>query len=157
VDNRAPHEVALDELVRIAELHLPEQNRFKEHYTLTSDCIRIYIERTFDIAVLERTTAEVQASLKKSTVQHEIARRFIGFLDESDIVKFAKFTPDIPTAYRLLAAGIEIVELTKPIPAPSELGDVETATDTVEEPAHNAPSGHPVTTRRAQQRSEVTP
>ncbi len=46
VDNRLPHEIALDDLTRIGQLGLPEQNRFKEHYTLVSDTIRIYIERT---------------------------------------------------------------------------------------------------------------
>jgi hypothetical protein len=157
VDNRAPHKVALDELVRIAELRLPEQGRFKKHYTLTADCVRTYMERTYNVPVLERTTAEVQASLKQATVERDVARQFISFLDESDLVKFSKFTPDIPTAYRLLASGIEIVELTKPVPALSDSDDTEIANRTVEETTHNVPSGPQVTARRAHQRSEVTP
>jgi hypothetical protein len=156
VDNRAPHEVALDELVRIAELRLPDQGRFKKHYTLTADCIRTYVERTYHVPVLERTTAEVQASLKQTTVEYDVARQFISFLNESDMVKFSKFAPDIPTAYRLLAAGIEIVELTKPVPTPSESDGAEIADGTVEETEHNIPSGPQVTARRANQRSEVT-
>ena len=40
VDNRLPHEVALDELDRVEQLDLPKSALFKEHYTLVSDCIR---------------------------------------------------------------------------------------------------------------------
>jgi hypothetical protein len=147
VDNRPPHEVALDELVRITELRLPEQGRFKEHYTLTADCIRTYMERAYDIPVLERTTGEVQASMRHANVEPGVARRFSSFLDDSDLVKFSKFTPDVKSAYDLVADGIEIVELTKPALAHTE----EEAT------SKNAPTGAEVTPRRAHQGSEVTP
>ena len=45
VDNRLPHEIALDELARIGQLGLLEQGRFKEHYTLVSDTIRLHRTR----------------------------------------------------------------------------------------------------------------
>jgi hypothetical protein len=146
-DNRTPHEVALDELVRITELRLPEQGRFKEHYTLTSDCVRTYMERVYEIPVLERTTGEVQASMKNANVEPATARRFSSFLDDSDLVKFSKFTPDVQRAYDLVADGIEIVELTKPALAHME----EKAT------SDNTPTGPKVTPRQAHRGSEVTP
>ena len=37
-------EVALDELERIARLGLPEQKRFKEHYSMVTDTVRLYLE-----------------------------------------------------------------------------------------------------------------
>jgi hypothetical protein len=157
VDNRAPHEVALDELVRIAELRLPDHGRYKKHYTLTSDCIRTYMEQTYHIPVLERTTSEVQTSLKQATISNDVARQFISLLDHSDLVKFSKFTPDVPTAYRLLAAGIEIVELSRPVPVPPESGGIVTKDSNDAAAFHTVPSGPQVTARQAQQRSEVTP
>lgn len=151
VDNRSPDQIALDELARIAELGLPEGGRFKEHYTLVSDCIRVYGERTFDIPVLERTTGEVQTSLRRANVAQDVMRTFIAFLDESDLVKFSTFRPDTASAYRLLAHGREIIELTRPDPIANELGinPLDTTTDDV-------PRGSEFPTRRVHTQSEVT-
>ncbi|MGB5843078.1 MAG: hypothetical protein WBG94_01420 [Anaerolineales bacterium] len=115
VDNRSPHEVAFDELNRVEDLELPHAGRFKEHYTLVSDCIRVYMEKTYQFPVLERTTGEIKANLKRTMVSNEIANQFIDLLDESDLVKFSKFTPDVASARRLLVQGREIVEITKPV------------------------------------------
>ena len=115
VDNRLPHEVAFDELNRVEDLKLPHAGRFKEHYTLVSDCIRVYMEKTYQFPVLERTTGEIKANLKRTMVSNEIANQFIDLLDESDLVKFSKFTPDVASARRLLVQGREIVEITKPV------------------------------------------
>jgi hypothetical protein len=115
VDNRLPHEVALDELARIGKMDLPRFQRFKEHYTLVSDSVRVYMERTYQIPVLERTTSEIKESFKKKQVSADISRRVVIFLDECDLVKFSKFTPDEDSAYQILADARQIVEDTKPI------------------------------------------
>jgi len=122
VDNRLPHEKALDELERIEKLGLPEKGRFKEHYTLVSECIRHYIGQTYDIPVIERTTAEIQTSLKATTIKPAVASHFLALLDESDLVKFSKFKPDVASAHELVLMGRQIVEVTKPI-IPAETGE----------------------------------
>lgn len=114
VDNRLPHEVAFDELDRVESLDLPLTGLFKEHYTLVSDCIRVYMEKTYHFPVLERTTGEIRANLKRTKLSKDIANQFIDLLDESDLVKFSKFTPDLSSAQRVLIHGREIVEITKP-------------------------------------------
>jgi len=151
VDNRPPHQVAMDELARIAELGLPEQGKFKAHYTLVSDCIRTYMERAYGIPVVERTTGEVQASMRQTDVAQDVTRVFISFLDESDLVKFSTFRPDTASAYRLLAHGREIIESTKPAVVADQIenGQTDTKTD-------NAPKGTDYPTRRAHAQSEVT-
>ena len=40
---------------RIARLGLPEQKLFKEHYSMVSDTIRIYLESTYGVPMMERT------------------------------------------------------------------------------------------------------
>jgi hypothetical protein len=114
-DPRLPYEVALDELTRIESLGLPAAGRFKEHYTLVSDCTRLYVEKTYGFPVLERTTGEIQANLKVSAVRTDVARRFVTLLDESDLVKFSKFKPEFADAQRMLIEARWIVEETKPI------------------------------------------
>jgi hypothetical protein len=123
VDNRLPHEVALDELDQVETLELPKSGRFKEHYTMVSDCIRVYMEKTYHFPVLERTTAEIKANLKRTTVSNEVANEFISLLDESDLVKFSKYKPDIKSAQHLLQHGRLIVEKTKPVVIESEDDD----------------------------------
>jgi hypothetical protein len=151
VDNRPPDQIALEELARIAELGLPERGRFKEHYTLVSDCIRVYGERVFDIPVLERTTGEVQASLRQANVAQDVIRTFITFLDESDLVKFSTFHPDSASAYRLLDSGREIVEVTRPGFVTSVPGTNPSATT-----ADGTRKGSDFSTRRVHTQSEVT-
>ncbi|MFC2042724.1 hypothetical protein ACFLUA_01045 [Chloroflexota bacterium] len=114
IDNRFPHEVALDELDHIEGLKLPDAGRFKEHYTLTSDCLRSYMENTFHLPVMERTTGEIQANMKQINIPVDIAKNFISFLQDSDLIKFSKFKPDVTSSYELLENARQIVEETKP-------------------------------------------
>ena len=115
LDNRQPHEIALDELDRIAGLGLPEQARFKEHYSLVSDTIRLYLERTFTVPMMERTTAEVTAELRHTEMDRGAQRRVVAFLEECDLVKFADVVPSEANAYELITQGRMIVEMTKPL------------------------------------------
>jgi hypothetical protein len=115
VDNRLPHEVALDELDRVENLDLPKSGRFKEHYTLISDCIRVYMEKTFLFPVLERTTGEIRTELKRTQVGDEVAQKFINLMEDCDLVKFSKFKPDINSAQQIIVTSRHIVEVTKPV------------------------------------------
>lgn len=123
IDNRLPHERAFDELDRIAALHLPEQGKFKEHYTLVSDCIRQYMEVTIHVPVMERTTGEIRKSFKQANISANVTHQFVQFLDESDFIKFSTFTPDVAAAQTLLALGHDIVEMTMPRPETQDASD----------------------------------
>lgn len=117
VDNRLPHEIALDELVRIEQLGLPEEGRFKEHYSLVSSCIRYYIEQRFKLPALERTTAEIRVDLRKAVIDAKFITRLIEILNETDLVKFAKHRPQVPDAQKLVVSARAIIEMTKQLPA----------------------------------------
>lgn len=114
VDSRQAHEVALDGLRIVEGLRLPEQGRFKEHYTLVSDTVRVYVERRFGVPALERTTAEIRPDLARTAMAPEVSALLIAFLQESDLVKFSKWTPDVASANQLLIHGRMIIEATKP-------------------------------------------
>jgi hypothetical protein len=120
VDNRLAHQVALDGLTIIEELRLAEQSRFKEHYTLVSDIVRVYVERRHGVPALERTTGEIRPDLARVDMAPDVSALLIAFLQESDLVKFSEWTPDVESAQQLLARGRMIVEATKPEPAAQE-------------------------------------
>jgi hypothetical protein len=126
VDNRQAHEIALDGLSRVEGLRLPQQGHYKEHYTLVSDIVRVYIERRFGVPTLERTTGEIRPDLASTDMPAEVSALLIAFLQESDLVKFSKWTPDMGSAQQLLAHGRMIVEATRPEP-PSSRGQRRSA------------------------------
>jgi len=120
IDNRPPYQVAFDELDRIHALRLPEKGRFKEHCTLVTDCLRTYIEKQFHVHAFDRTTTELQASLRGSTMATDHVRPFIDLFMESDLVKFAKLTPEVESAYQLTDQARTLVDLTRPAPEVEE-------------------------------------
>jgi hypothetical protein len=114
VDLRPPEEIAYEELERIAGLKLVEQGRFKEHYTLTADCLRHYAEGIYGIPAMDRTTEEFHAALRRTKVDGQQVRLFKDFLDESDLVKFAKYVPSVKEAREAVPRAQCIVDVTKP-------------------------------------------
>jgi hypothetical protein len=52
--------------------------------------------------------------LKQINIQVDIANNFISFLQDSDLIKFSKFKPDVTSSYELLENARQIVEATKP-------------------------------------------
>jgi hypothetical protein len=116
VDNRPPWQVAYDELTRIEGLGLLEHRRFKEYYTLVTDCLRKYLEDQFDLRVFDRTTSELRPILRQSDLDPEHTRRLLNLFTESDLVKFAKFTPDRESAWQLVGEARTLVDLTRPMP-----------------------------------------
>jgi hypothetical protein len=131
VDHRLPHEIALDELDRIARLGLPEQKMFKEHYSMVSDTVRIYLESTYDVPMMERTTGEITRELQETALDRGTRRRIITFLQESDLVKFADVVPSEADAYDLIAQGRMIVEATKPTTDNADYADGGSPSTTV--------------------------
>ena len=119
VDTRTPWEIAIDELDRIERLDLPEDGRFKEHYTLVADTMRIYVQAMYlrdvsPVDAIDMTTDEIRTALKRSSLNYDDARLVNELLQEADIVKFAKFTPSVTQAYEASGQARYIVEVTRP-------------------------------------------
>ena len=120
VDTRSPHQIALEELHRIEALDLPSQSRFKEHYTLVTDCIRRYLERSFDTRALDRTTDELRAALESSAMAPDHADVTMRLLEESDLVKFTGLPPEVDDARASTVRALSLVIMTAP-PEPAAL------------------------------------
>ena len=121
VDTRSPHQIALEELHRIESLDLPSESRFKEHYTLVTDCIRRYLERAFDTRALDRTTDELRAALESSAMAPDHADVTMRLLEESDLVKFTGLPPEVDDARASTVRALSLVIMTAP-PEPAAAG-----------------------------------
>lgn len=110
-----PDYIALAELERIAGLGLVERGEFKLYYTLVADAVRRYLAERFRIESMDRTTYELLEELSR------LGNRVDGleaFLNEADLVKFAKFRPDSARAQRAIESAREMVVATTPREAP---------------------------------------
>ena len=135
VDNRLPWQVAYDELARIEGLGLLDQGRVKEYYTLVTDCLRTFLENQFHLRVLDRTTTELKPILAQSDLAPEHTRRLLDLFIEGDLVKFAKFIPDVEAASQATIEARSLVDATRP------RSDLEGATE-------DQPPAAPAPTRR---------
>jgi len=117
VVNVPPHIIAFDELGRLREERLWQQGRAKEYYSRISGIIRRYCENRFGIHALEETTPEILDRLGGLEVHREALDTIRQLLVQSDLVKFARFVPEIPEYEKSMTDAHRIVELTmeKPV------------------------------------------
>lgn len=119
-----PHVIAYEQLRRILAMNLIEKGRVKEFYIRISDVVRRYIERRFGLKAPDRTTKEFLAEARASGLLDARARTLVGdFLEECDMVKFAKYGPldeEINAAYR---AARRFVDETKVVAGRPGVGD----------------------------------
>jgi len=91
-----PHEFALKELNRIKSEKVWQQGRVKEFYTDVTSVLRLYIQHRFKVPTLEMTSDEIIDNMEGiKEVDKEAKMQLKQILRLSDLVKFAKWTPDL--------------------------------------------------------------
>lgn len=114
VDNRLPHEKALDTLAAIDKQGYVQNGRYKEQYAAVSDTLRAYFETITNVPFTDRTTAEIRYDLAAGPLNLGDAQRLLLLLEDADWVKFAKVTPSQHEAERLTQDARQLVLDTKP-------------------------------------------
>lgn len=115
IDTRPAYQIAYEELDRIERLDLPGQGRFKEYYSLVTDCLRRYLGGMYQVPAIDLTTWETKQALKHTAIAPEYARQFIDLFSEGDLVKFARFIPNIKTARSIIGQARLLIDVTKVI------------------------------------------
>ncbi len=113
---RPPWDVALEELFDVRNAQLVAQGRFAEHFDRVSDAVRRYLGARYGYDGLETTTREAVVALKRVTPRIGVLTDVEGFLDNADLVKFAKLTPTEGECHSALSSAEEIVRRTMPAP-----------------------------------------
>lgn len=96
-EQRAPaDEEALAALQLLAKEDLLMRGQYKIYQTRLVDVLRVFIERTFEVPTMERTSDEILSSLnqlkKKSADTYDDLRQILSL---ADLVKFAKYNPPV--------------------------------------------------------------
>lgn len=116
-----PHETALEALKQLLSKGWIEALNIEPFYVELSDIVRHYLEDRFQLRAPELTTEEF---IREATSSHRLSEAHqhltLGFLEQSDLVKFARHKPsqqDMKTAY---SSAETLVRETIPVVPTSE-------------------------------------
>jgi hypothetical protein len=115
---RPAHEVALEKLGAIERDQLIERGLADAFALRTSETVREYLEGQFGFPALEFTTDELLEELRRTPragLSFDPLRRF---LQETDLVKFARYPASEPVMREHLAVAYDTVRRTMPLEAP---------------------------------------
>ncbi|MCK4858709.1 MAG: hypothetical protein KAT58_12115 [candidate division Zixibacteria bacterium] len=116
IDTRLPWEIALEQLRQLQDEELIAKGEYKLFYLALSEIFRRYLERRYGIKCLECTTWEIVVAFRElglSDTEESVIR---DFLDDCDLVKFAKFQPAIQQTDGDLARARDFVMQTRSLP-----------------------------------------
>jgi hypothetical protein len=108
-----PEEAARKAIAELEAKNLIQRGFFKEYYFELSEIVKRYLGRRLKIPSLERTTGEFAFDLERSQLlwdQRQIVRRF---LEECDLVKFARYSPSSGEIETIRQGAVGIVDRTE--------------------------------------------
>jgi hypothetical protein len=99
-----------------------------------SDTVRAYLEERFTFHAPERTTEEFLYELRDTNLLLPDQKDSLGeFLQQCDLVKFAKYEPGEPELRGMHESALRLVEETEPVEAKTESGKAESENEQQEE------------------------
>ena len=110
------HIVALRELDRIAKEAVWKRGHVKAHHAAVSEVLRTYFERRYNYPAMERSTDELRSGLVNLPIRSNEKELILELLCLTDLVKFAKWTPQAADHQRVIEQGIRFVEVTTTAP-----------------------------------------
>jgi hypothetical protein len=118
---------ALEELDAIRQSALLADGKTGEYFDRVSDSVRKYLGARYGFDGLETTTDEMRGLLKRVRPPIARLRDITSFLEDCDLVKFARVVPTDNDCLAALARGETIVHMTIPPSLPVEPGAKEAA------------------------------
>jgi len=114
------HIVALRALDRIQKEAVWKQGQVKAHHAAVSEVLRTYFERRYNYPALERSTDELRSGLVHLPIRAHEKELILELLTLTDLVKFAKWTPQESDHHRVIEQAIRFVEATTITPETNE-------------------------------------
>jgi hypothetical protein len=115
-DTRLPWEIAIAELALLWDTELVAKGEFKLFYLKLTEVFRRYLEKRYGISALERTTWEITLEFRRQGFPPDEEKVVREFLDDCDLVKFAKFIPTSEQAEHDFQRAREFVLQTRSLP-----------------------------------------
>jgi hypothetical protein len=109
-DRRTAEEIARQAIRQLLARKLIEQGYLKEFYLELSEIVKRFLGSKMGIPSLERTTEEFTEDLRQTAIQAGHYRMIRQFLDDCDLVKFAKYRPGAEEIQQIIARSSEIID-----------------------------------------------
>jgi hypothetical protein len=117
---RPPEEVAWQKINALEDKDLLTQGMHREFYYQLSDIMREYLEARYKMSALDKTSSELLAEFRRLSMPFNLTNLTRDFLENADLVKFAKFTPSVDDASLDLNRIKELVTITTPAKEPAK-------------------------------------
>jgi hypothetical protein len=127
VPPRPPWEVAIEGLYDTRHSGLLGEQRYAEFYDRVSDIVRRYLGDRYGYDGLESTTREALGQLRRVSIPLEVLLQIQEFMQDSDLVKFARRAPTEAECASAIERAEAIVSRTRPAEAPSLVAAPEPA------------------------------
>jgi len=108
-----PHVTALKSLRVLREKQLWQKGMVKEYHSEITEIIRRYFEERFDLPALEMTSGEAVDELRRKRGTKTIIDLTHDFLNNADLVKFAKYQPLASVNEEMMTQAEKIVKKTR--------------------------------------------
>lgn len=115
------HQLALRKLDELEREELWQKGFVKEYHTRITEIIREYFEKQFNLPALERTTTDSLNLLRRHPQGKKVLDITSQFLNNADLVKFAKYTPLENVNREMMTQARDIVTKTISVQRESEV------------------------------------
>jgi hypothetical protein len=120
---RSAEEVAREAIERLLARKLIEQGQFKQFYLELSEIIKRFLGSELGVHSLERTTEEFTRDLRAVSVPSAQYRMIREFLEDCDLVKFAKYRPGPEEVEQIIARSRNMIDdMSRESLKPQEVG-----------------------------------
>ncbi|MCS6772055.1 MAG: hypothetical protein NZ740_08535 [Kiritimatiellae bacterium] len=110
-----PHEIALAAIRSLRAKGIPEGEAVEDFYVDLSAIVRRYVEEAFGLHAPEQTTEEfIRAAADSTALALEHRQLIADFLEQSDLVKFARHRPGAQEIESALLSAERLVTETMP-------------------------------------------
>jgi hypothetical protein len=137
IPDRPPHEVAFEALERIKRSDLLVRGEIPRFHIILAEIIRHYIEGRYRVDALEMASEEVLDGLRHRGVEKTSISLFERFLEQCDLVKFAKLRPSDTRCLEVLNLGFEIIEQTRPVPDTRPVPEQDASNESTPSPSES--------------------
>lgn len=112
----APHIVAIRNLEMLSHQKMWQNGRYKAYWSRLTDILREYLDGRYGVGAMEMTSDEIVDHLKRLELSPKQVNELKSLLAESNLVKFAKHTPDAESNEEAYYKIYYFVEATKEQP-----------------------------------------
>lgn len=134
---KPPYEEAIEALGILHGKRYLQQGLVREYVFELSEIFKRYIGRRFEVNAEEFTAEELIAWLGVSGMELKVRQPVEWFFRATDLVKFAKFTPDDNTVERFGKEVVNFLEITRP-----QLQEIKPAESAVASISGSTPGGN---------------